>query len=58
MPLWCAERGDTLVEAGPMFKTRGLKLGGRRRDDASGVVASWFAQTAVALQQANAPHRG
>jgi hypothetical protein len=58
VPLGCAARGDTLVEAGPVIQTRGLKLGGRRRDDASGFAASSIAQEAVLVQQACAPHPG
>jgi outer membrane protein OmpA-like peptidoglycan-associated protein len=41
VPLWCAQRGDTMVEAGPVVKTRGLKTRGT--------------QEAVAVRQSDPP---
>lgn len=48
VPLWCAQRGDTMVEAGPVVKTRGV------RTPSEAPVA---AQEVVAVQQANPPAR-
>lgn len=48
VPLWCAERGDSMVEAGPAVKTRGIASRGE---------APVAAPELVAVQQANPPDR-
>lgn len=48
VPLWCAERGDSMVEAGPAVKTRGIASPGE---------APVAAPELVAVQQANPPDR-
>jgi len=48
VPLWCAQRGDTMVEAGPVVKTRGARAQGE---------APVAAKEMLAVQQANPPAR-
>jgi outer membrane protein OmpA-like peptidoglycan-associated protein len=52
VPLWCAQRGDTMVAAEPVMKTRGIY-----RKGAAPVGATPVAQELVAVQQANPPVR-
>lgn len=57
VPIWCARRGDTMVEAGPVVKTRGLKVRGiRLHEEAPAVAAARPApQEVAAVQQSNPP---
>lgn len=52
VPLWCAQRGDAMVETGPVVKTRGIRMRGEAQ-----VAATPVAQETVAVQQSDPPAR-